>query len=447
MLIENAALADGRVVDVRIEDEHIAAVGSSLEGDPTIDATGKLLLPGAIDAHVHFREPGPTHKEDWSTGSAAAVAGGVTTVFEMPNTDPTTTSPEALRSKRERASSKTRCNFGLFFGATTDNAGCYDEIENVPGLKIFMGSSTGELLVAEPEDLERVFAHWDGRIRVHAENQERLRERAADFRDNTDFRDETDPAIHSEVRDPAAAAIAVDQASELALEFERDLHILHLSTTDELEVLEGARRRAEQRGLDIDLTAEVCPHHLFLDTGAYETLGTRARVNPPLRAPEHRRAMVEALREGRIDFVATDHAPHTPEEKDRSYWEAPSGLPGVQTMLPLMLDAALSGMWEPEEVVDWLAHVPARLYEIEDRGRIEVGAHADLTLIDPDMEWTISADNQFSRCGWTPWEGRTVQSRPVMTFVGGTPAYRLGESGDGELLADPGLGENVSLRG
>lgn len=426
--------------DLRVEDGRIAEIGSVAgETERSIDASGAWVFPGVIDAHVHFRDPGFPRKEDWSTGSAAALAGGVTTVFDMPNTDPTTTDPTALEEKRERASSKSRCNFGLFFGATTDNPDLYDAVEGVPGLKIYMGTSTGDLLVSKREDLEPVFDQWHGLICVHAEDQPRLEERARQFEGRSD------PAVHSEIRDPKAAALAVEQACDLALEYGRDLHIVHLSTAEELQVLDAARERAEDRGEEVELTAEVCPHHLFLDTRAYGELGTKARVNPPLRSPEAREAVWEALREGRIQFVATDHAPHTLEEKRRDYREAPSGLPGVQTMLPLMVDAADRGECRPEDVVEWLAHAPARRYGLTDRGRLEVGTRADVTIVDPDLRRKVTHEGQFSNCGWTPWAGEHLTGWPVATFVGGELAYRRPGDGTGEMVAEPGLGSAVEF--
>ncbi|MGM0555759.1 MAG: dihydroorotase, partial [Myxococcota bacterium] len=393
-IIRNAKMfTPGGVVegDCLIEAGRIAKIGDVTgSADETIDAEGRWLWPGAIDGHVHFREPGPTHKEDWQTGSRAAVSGGVTTVFEMPNTKPTTTSVERLDQKRAIAGEKSVCNFGLFFGAGPDN---HDEIRKaagVPGLKIFMGCSTGDLLVYREEDLEEVFAAWYGKICVHAESELRLRER------EEQFADVDDPAVHSKIRDPESAREAVELACRLALDFGRDLHVLHLSTIDELEEVERARAHAEEHGLSSTITCEVCPHHLFLDTGSYEEWGTRVRMNPPLRGDEHRTEMWEALADGRIDMVATDHAPHTTEEKDRPYRDAPSGVPGVETMLPMMLDAASRGLCGPEDVLEWLCHAPARVYGMVERGSLEVGYHADLVLIDPEMKRTVRHEDQFS---------------------------------------------------
>ncbi|MFW5966482.1 MAG: dihydroorotase [Persicimonas sp.] len=429
--------------DCLIEEGRIAEIGKVTgTADQIVEADGRWLWPGAIDAHVHFREPGPTHKEDWTSGSRAAVAGGVTTVFEMPNTKPTTTTVERLERKRAIAGQKSVCNFGLFFGAGPDN---HDEIHKaqvrgVPGLKIFMGCSTGDLLVYREEDLDAVFAAWMGKVCVHAESELRLRERKEMFEGRTD------PAVHSEIRDPESAVEAVSRACRLALDHGRDLHVLHLSTRDELDVIAEARQKVDEHGLASTITCEVCPHHLFLSTDAYEEWGTRVQMNPPLRDESQREAMWEALAAGEIDMIATDHAPHTPEEKDRDYGEAPSGVPGVETMLPMMLDAAHRGECSYGDVLEWLCHRPASIYGVAGRSRIEVGNHADLVLIDPDMQREVRDKDQFSRCGWTPWRGRALVGWPVMTLVDGHVAYRRDDDGPGEIVAEPGLGCEVEFR-
>ncbi|QDG51807.1 dihydroorotase [Persicimonas caeni] len=432
---------DGRVEgDCLIENGRIAEIGEVTgTADTEIDGKGRWLWPGAIDGHVHFREPGPTYKEDWHTGSSAAVAGGVTTVFEMPNTKPTTTTVERLREKRALASEKTLCNFGLFFGAGPNN---HDEIrkaQGVPGLKIFMGCSTGDLLVYREEDLDEVFAAWLGKVCVHAESELRLRERAEKF----EGRD--DPKVHSEIRDPRAAAEAVELATKLALDHGRDLHVLHLSTLDELEVLDAAREKAQEHGLNTRITCEVCPHHLFMNTDAYDEWGTRVRMNPPLRSEEHRKAMWEGLDEGAIQMIATDHAPHTIEEKDRPYREAPSGVPGVETMLPLMLDAAHRGECSYEDVLEWVCHAPAEIYGVVGRSKIEQGNHADLVLIDPKMTREVRDEDQFTKCQWTPWAGRELTGWPVLTLVNGEVAYRRDDDGRGEVVGRVGMGVEVEF--
>jgi dihydroorotase len=424
--------------DLRIEDGRIVEVGevSSAEPDMEVDVDGLWLWPGAIDGHVHFREPGPTHKEDWTTGSRAAVAGGVTTVFEMPNTRPTTTTVERLNEKRAIAESKSLCNFGLFFGANPANLEAARAATNVAGLKIFMGCSTGDLLVYEEADLEKIFQEYPRRICVHAESELRLRERTEQFKDQMD-----DAAIHSVIRDNESAREAVEMAGRLAAKYGRDLHVLHLSTGIELDEID--KWRAENG--EISITCEVCPHHLFLDTRDYDTHGTFVRMNPPLRDPEDVETMWMALNDGRIPMIATDHAPHTIEEKSKPYREAPSGVPGVETMLPLMLDAADRGLCDHRDVLDWLCHNPAKIYGMVDRGEIRVGAHADLVVIDPGMLRMIRNKEQFSKCAWTPWHEQETTGWPVLTFVGGELAYQRVDDGVGEVVGEPGMGTEVPL--
>lgn len=412
---------DGRIEgDLRFENSRITEIGRVGGGtiDHEFDLGGRWLWPGAVDGHVHFRDPGAPQKEDFVSGSSAAVAGGVTTVFDMPNTKPTTTTVERLADKRALAAQKSHCNFGLFFGANPTNLGEAQAVENVPGLKIFMGCSTGDLLVYEPDELEKIFAGFEGRICVHAESELRLREREAMFADRDD------PAVHSIIRDPEAAAEAVRLAATLAKKYDRHLHVLHLSTQLELDVLAEIGGRT---------TCEVCPHHLFWDTTAYDEWGTFARMNPPLRSPQDRRQMWQGLADGRIDMIATDHAPHTIEEKSQPYRQAPSGVPGVETMLPMMLDAAARGECEYEQVLEWLCHAPARVYNIIDRHRITRGNWADLVVVDPAMTREVRDDEQFSRCAWTPWRGRTLQGWPVMTFVHGELAYSREGNGIGTV--------------
>jgi dihydroorotase len=427
--------------DVLIENGRVAEIGVVTGSSAhVVDGRGRWLWPGAIDGHVHFREPGPTHKEDWTTGSSSAVAGGVTTVIEMPNTSPTTTSLERLEEKRAIASAKSLCNFGLFFGASTDNLDEILRVQNIAGLKIFMGCSTGDLLVYREEDLERIFEACPHRIAVHAESELRLKARAEMFKDRND------PAVHSVIRDPESAEESVRLACKLALAHHRRLHILHLSTRLELDAVIEARQLAMENGFaSVAVTCEVCPHHLFLNTDAYDQFGTRVRMNPPLRDEADRLHMWEGLRRGEIDIIATDHAPHTIEEKARPYREAPSGVPGVQTMLPMMLDAAFRGLCTPEQVLQWLCQGPADVWGIKGRGRLEVGLPADLVLIDPLMTRTVTDHEQLTRCGWTPWAGRTLTGWPVLTLVGGQVAYRRDDNGAGTVVAAPGLGREVEF--
>ena len=425
--------------DLLIEDGRIQEIGAlTAPADEDIDLNGLWLWPGAIDAHVHFRDPGLTHKEDFLTGSQAAVSGGVTTVFDMPNTRPSTTTVDRLNEKRALIAEKTLCNFGLFFGANPDNL---DEIlatENIPALKIFMADSTGDLLVDQPEDLERIFAAYEGRISVHAESQVRMDRRREEFA----HRD--DPAVHSVIRDATTAAEGVDLATSLASRHGRRLHILHLSTREELQALRAAREALPDFS-QARFTAEVCPHHLFLDVSDYERWGTRVQMNPPLRSREDRDAMWTALSSGELQIVATDHAPHGIDEKARPYRQAPSGVPGVETMVPLMLDAALRGFCEVDDVLRWLTSGPASIYDVVDRGTIMPGYHADLVAIDPHLSRTIDDAHIHSRCGWSPYAGKTLRGWPRWTFVNGVPVYRRDDDGPGEFIAEA-VGREVEFR-
>lgn len=416
---------NGRVEgDLRVEDGRIAELGSvSAAGAEEVVLGGLWLWPGAVDGHVHFRDPGAPHKEDFGTGSAAAVAGGVTTVFDMPNTSPTTTTVERLEAKRAEVGPKSYCNYGFFFGANPENLVEARNAKNIAGLKIFMGCSTGDLLVYREEDLDRIFAGYAGRICVHAESELRLREREKLFADRDD------PAVHSVIRDPEAAAEAVRLAARLAQKYGRRLHVLHLSTRAELDEIERS---------EASITCEVCPHHLFLDTSAYEEWGTFVRMNPPLRDESDRVEMWRALADGRIDMIATDHAPHTLDEKSRPYRQAPSGVPGVQTMLPLMLDAASRGECSYEQVLEWLCHAPARIYGVVDRHRLVVGAWADLAVIDPAQRREVRDEDQLSRCAWTPWRGRVLQGWPVQTWVNGVLVFTDG-------IVGPACGREVEF--
>ena len=454
ILIQNVVIfgPDGRFNgNCLIEDGQIRALSAEVPVRPggsedlqIIDGQGHWLWPGVIDGHVHFREPGATYKEDWLTGSQAAVAGGVTSVLDMPNTQPPTTTIERLEQKRALAARKSLCNFGLFFGAGIQNHREIHMASNVAGLKVFMGCSTGDLLVHREEDLDAVFAAWqaapgDQPICVHAESEERLRERAEYFKERDD------PAVHSEIRDPVAAAEAVQLACRLALDHGCHLHILHLSTARELAIVAEARQQARRHGLKTRITCEVCPHHLFLSTDAYATLGTRARVNPPLREESERQAMWRALNAGEIDMIATDHAPHSLKEKDRPYRDAPSGLPGVETLLPLLLDAAHRGLCTYEQVVDWLCHNPARIYGIAARGQLRAGFQADLTLIDPTLTREVRDHDQFTRSAWSPWSGRSLTGWPVMTWVNGALVFRRDADGPGEIVGARGLGQELEF--
>ncbi len=417
LIIKNARVVLPQGIEktnLLIQDGKIASIGEVSSGEKRIiDAQGLMVFPGAIDGHVHFREPGPTHKENFKTGSIAAVFGGVTTIFEMPNTWPTTTDFEALEDKRAIASKTSACNYGLFFGATPTNLGEAQKVANVAGLKIFMGCSTGDLLVYKDADLEKIFSEYEGRICTHAEWEPRLNERKKEFAGQDSF------DIHSKIRDVQCATEAVRRAGKLAAKYGRHLHILHLSSRAELDVIAEIKETQAYKDSGAKITCEVCPHHLFFSTDDYEKYKGLVKMNPPVRSKDDVQAMWDGLLSGEIDMVATDHAPHTMEEKTQGYWEVPSGVPAVELMLPLLLTAVASGKCTYENVADWVCHHPSQIYGLKNRGTIEIGKAADLVLVDPNKTLDVRNENQKTKCAWTPWNGQTLVGCPVMTIVNG----------------------------
>lgn len=395
------------VGDLLVREGKIAAIGTDLVSDcgRIIDARGLVLLPGVIDPQVHFREPGLEHKEDLFTATCACAKGGVTSFLEMPNTIPPTTTQEALNEKLELARQKCLVNYGFFLGATPENSEDLRTANPVCGIKVFMGSGHGSLLVSKEEDLERIFATNNRLIAVHAENQERILQRRKLFAGNTN------PAVHSQIQDEETALIATKLAVKLSHKYQRRLHILHLSTGVEAEYL-----RLHKTPL---ITTEVTPQHLFLNTTAYEKLGTLAQMNPPLRSPENNEMLWRALKDGVIDCIATDHAPHTLQEKAKPYPESPSGMPGVETSLPLMLTQAKQGRCSLAEVVKWMCTNPAKIYKIPNKGELKVGYDADLVLVDWENWRPVLRENLATKCGWSPFEGWNLTGWPVYTIVNG----------------------------
>jgi dihydroorotase len=410
--------------DVAVVQGRIAAIGdlACATAAEVIDARGLHVLPGLIDTQVHFREPGLEHKEDLGTGTAGAALGGITAVFEMPNTKPNTDSAERLADKVQRGREKAWVDFAFFVGATAENADQLGELERLPGcagVKVFMGSSTGSLLVEDDALLRRVLQNGRRRVAVHCEDEARLRER----RELVE-RDGVTALDHPRWRDEQTAIRATTRLLALARETRRPVHVLHVTTAEEAELL--ARHK------DV-ATMEVTPQHLTLAAPeAYARLGSYAQMNPPIRAAHHREALWEALRCGVVDVLGSDHAPHTREEKARPYPASPSGMPGVQTMLPLMLDAVNAGKLSLLRLVDLLAHGPQRIYNIANKGRLAVGYDADLTLVDLGAEHEITDAQIASRCGWTPFAGTKVRGWPVRTIVRGRTVMA-----DGELVGTP----------
>ena len=397
------------LADIGVRDGRIAAIGDIAEGvaGETIDATGLHILPGVIDSQVHFREPGLEHKEDLASGSRSAVLGGVTAVFEMPNTKPATTSAEALADKVFRARGRMHCDFAFFVGATRDNVDALPELERLPGaasIKVFMGSSTGDLLVDDEPTLARILAKISRRAAFHAEDEARLKARLS-------LQRQGDPSSHSEWRDAEAALLATTRLLRLASQAGKRVHVLHVSTAEEMELL--ARHK------DI-ATVEVTPQHLtFAAPEIYEELGTLAQMNPPLRDARHRERLWWGLDQGVVDVLGSDHAPHTLDEKAKSYPATPSGMPGVQTLVPVMLDHVNSGRLSLARFVDLTSAGPQRVFGIAGKGRIALGYDADLTIVDLKCERVIENDWVGSKAGWTPFAGRKVKGWPLGTVVRG----------------------------
>lgn len=399
--------------DVAIQQGKIAQIAPQIDQDgPAIDATGLTLLPGVIDPQVHFREPGLEHKEDLHTASRACAKGGVTSFLEMPNTKPLTTTQAALDDKLRRASEKCLVNYGFFMGATPENLDDLRTASPSCGIKIFMGSAHGALLVSQEEQIEPIFAKGDRLIAVHAEDQDRILARREQFKGRQDV------AIHSEIQDETAALNATKLAIKLADKYQRRLHILHLSTGIEAEYLRTAKSPW--------VTTEVTPQHLVMNTGDYAKIGTLAQMNPPLRSPQNNEILWQALLDGVIDCIATDHAPHTLEEKAKPYPHSPSGMPGVETSLAVMLTQAQQGRCTVAQVSHWMSTAVAAAYQIPNKGKIAPGYDADLVLVDLEHSAPLRREDVVSKCGWNPFEGWELTGWPQYTIVGGQIAYERG---------------------
>jgi len=422
LLIKGATLvnhAGQGLADIGVKDGCIVALGAikAEAAGHIIDATGLHALPGVIDTQVHFREPGLEHKEDIESGSKSAVLGGVTAVFEMPNTKPTTVTAEALANKVARGRERMYCDFAFFVGATRENVEELPRLERLPGaagIKVFMGSSTGDLLVDDEETLSRILSLIERRASFHAEDEARLRERAS-------LRRQAVPESHSEWRDPEAALAATSKLLRLATAAGKRVHVLHVSTAAEMQLL----------ALHKDVASvEVTPQHLSLAVPeVYRQLGTKAQMNPPLPDATHQKVLWWGLEQGVVDVLGSDHAPHTLEEKAQGYPASPSGMPGVQTLVPVMLDHVNAGRLSLARFVDLTSAGPQRLFGIAGKGRIAVGYDADLTIVDLKAERVIEDAWIGSKCGWTPFAGRKVKGWPVGTVVRGQIAMWEGEVG------------------
>ncbi len=405
--------------DIALSGGKISQIGdlSALDAGEIIDVAGLHILPGVIDSQVHFREPGLEQKEDLETGSRAAVMGGVTAVFEMPNTNPTTTSAEALADKLRRAHHRMFCDFAFYMGGTRENAHHLGELERLPGcagVKVFAGSSTGDLLVEDDEGVAAVLRSISRRAAFHSEDEFRLRERMGERR-------EGDPSSHPVWRDVKAAVMCTERLLRLAREAGKRIHILHISTAEEMPLL--ARHK------DV-ATVEATPQHLTLaGPDAYERLGTLAQMNPPLRDEANREGIWWGVDQGVVDVLGSDHAPHTLEEKAEAYPKSHSGMPGVQTLVPVMLDHVNAGRLTLERFVDLTSHGPGRIFGLAGKGRIAVGYDADFTIVDLKRRETITNAQAESRSGWTPFDGMEVTGWPVGTVIRGKRVMW-----DGEIL-------------
>lgn len=429
-LIRNAQLInEGRIIyaDLRVEAGFIAEIDqfvSARAGDMVIDAAGQYLLPGVIDDQVHFREPGLTHKANIGSESRAGVAGGVTTFMEMPNTVPNTLTQNLLQDKYNIAEQTSSANYSFFMGASNDNL---DEVlrtdpASVCGVKVFMGSSTGNMLVDNEKTLDALFQECPMLIATHCEDEATVRANTQRLRAEYGEDAGSVPArIHPLVRDELACFRSSSMAVELAKQHNTRLHILHLTTADELSLFRNDIPLRQKR-----ITAEVCVHHLWFSADDYETLGNLIKCNPAIKAPHHRAALWEALLDDRLDIIATDHAPHTWDEKQQPYWQAPSGLPLVQHPLLMMLEAARQGKISPEKVVQKMAHSPADCFQIDRRGYLREGYWADLVLVDPAQSTTVSPESILYKCGWSPLTGQTFGHKITHTFVSGKLVYANG---------------------
>ncbi|RWM19298.1 MAG: dihydroorotase [Mesorhizobium sp.] len=432
----NLILTGGTVVnhdgegrrDIGINGGRIAAIGDlgQASAGETVDCRGLHILPGVVDSQVHFREPGLEHKEDLETGSRAAVLGGVTAVFEMPNTNPLTTSEAALADKVRRATARMHCDFAFWVGGTRENAKDAGDLERLPGaagIKVFMGSSTGDLLVEDDEGVASILRNTRRRAAFHSEDEFRLRERLGE-------RIEGDPSSHPVWRDEIAALRCTERLVRIARQVRARIHVLHISTAEEIAFLEQHKDVA---------TCEATPHHLTLSADDYAQLGTLIQMNPPVRTSRHRDGIWHGVAQGIVDVLGSDHAPHTLAEKAKLYPASPSGMTGVQTLVPIMLDHVNAGRLTLQRFVDLSSHGPQRIFGMARKGRIAAGYDADFTIVDLKRRETITNAQAGSKAGWTPYDGRQVIGWPVGTVVRGRRVMWEGE------IVTPGQGRAVEF--
>lgn len=425
VLIKNARIVnEGRIFegDVLIEGEFIKEISSSISHKSSnckvIDAEGNFLIPGAIDDQVHFREPGLTHKGDIASESRAAVAGGITSFIEQPNTVPNAVTQELLEQKYQIAAEKSYANYSFMMGGTNNNL---EEIlktnpRDVAGLKLFLGSSTGDMLVDSPESLEQIFSNTKLLIAVHSEDETTVKNNLEKYR--AEYGDNIPVKFHPEIRSVEACYKSTVKIIELANKTGARLHVFHISTAKELDLFTNKIPLEEKQ-----ITAEVCIHHLWFSDKDYDVKGNLIKWNPAVKAESDRDALWKALLDDRIDVIATDHAPHTLEEKSESYLKAPSGGPLVQHAVVAMFEAYHNGKISVEKIVEKMAHNPAKIFKIEKRGFVKEGFYADLVIVNPAKPWSVSKDNILYKCGWSPFEGSSFKSRISHTFVNGQLVY------------------------
>lgn len=426
-LIKNAKIVNEGIIldaDLLIEGELIKQISNSIQVSgamEVIDVEGQFVLPGAIDDQVHFREPGLTHKATIETESKAALAGGITTFMEMPNTNPQTTTIKALQDKLEIAKKTSYANYSFMFGGTNDNL---DEIlkvdpKEVPAIKLFLGSSTGNMLVDDPEVLEKIFSNVSLPIAVHCEDEATIKNNLKQYTEM--YGDDIPVECHPEIRSEEACYISSSTAIELAKKTGARLHVFHLSTGKETELFENDKPLKDKK-----ITAEVCIHHLWFSDKDYKEKGTLIKWNPAVKTARDREMLWQALLDDRLDVIATDHAPHTLEEKDNVYTKAPSGGPLVQHALVALLEKYLEGKIPLEKIVEKMCHNPAILFDVDKRGFLKEGFYADLVVVDTNQPWTVAKENILYKCGWSPFEGQTFRSKITHTFVNGHLAFKNG---------------------
>lgn len=406
-----------RKCDIGISQGKIIAIEDQIDSDAEVwDAGDHIVMPGLIDSQVHFRDPGATHKEDFACGTKGAILGGVTAVFDMPNTKPNTSTVERFIEKRDDVAKKAYCDFALYAGATNENAHELAEMEKIDGccgIKIFMGSSTGDLLVSEDEFLAKVLASGHKMVSIHCEDEEILNDR------KQIAQDKAHPSAHPEWRNEESALRATQRIVNLARKAGRKIHTLHITTAEELEFLKNNKDVA---------TVEVLPQHMYFHApDCYQKLGSLAQMNPPIRGIEHQKAIKKALQEGIVDVVASDHAPHTLEEKARPYPESPSGMPGVQTIVPVMLNFVNQGLLSLEKLACLMSINPAKIFKIKGKGGIYLGQDADFTVVDLNKVHTVTNAEMVNRSGWTPYAGESLKGWPVATILRGQVVMEQGE--------------------